>query len=543
MQVQWYSRSERRAGNPGYRIRGLFLRMLLLALAATLPVAVPVSSDNSQISSQASTQASTQGDGSQTSMNQTSGAQIDQPPSNTSGPASPTTSASARFGNQASLLSIEGAIGPALEDYFSRALEDAVAQSSSIVIVYMDTPGGLDAAMREMIKQITASPVPVATYVAPTGARAASAGTYILYASHIAAMAPGTNLGAATPVAIGGISLPGSEEEEGGEGAKNAMEKKIINDASAYIRGLAELHGRNVEWAELAVREAVSLEASEALRMNVIDVIAGDVDDLLRQIDGREVLVEGKKQVLHTAGLPVIHIEPDWRSRILMAITNPNVAYILMMVGIYGLILEFYNPGGLVPGVVGAICLILALYAMQMLPVNYAGMGLILLGVGLMVAEAFQPSFGMLGIGGLVAFVFGSIILLETDIPGFRIYLSVIATFAVVSALVFVVLVGLALKARSRPVVSGAEQLIGKEVKASEDFLLQDNSGYSGSVFIYGEIWSARCASPLLKNQEASVVAVEGLTLYLESAEEVTGSEKKTLSASTSDSSGTIQGA
>lgn len=434
-------------------------------------------------------------------------------------PASPPAS-TGKISSHATLLNIEGAIGPALEDYFARALEEAVAQSSTIVILQMDTPGGLDTAMRDMIKQITASPVPVATYVSPTGARAASAGTYILYASHLAAMAPGTNLGAATPVMIGGISLPGSEKDEsGGETKKSAMEKKIINDASAYIRGLAELHGRNAEWAELAVREAVSLEANEALQQNVIEVVATDVDDLLRQIDGRQVMVLSETQTLRTAGLPVTRIEPDWRSRVLMVITNPNVAYILMMVGIYGLILEFYNPGGLVPGVVGAICLILALYAMQMLPVNYAGVGLILLGVGLMIAEAFQPSFGMLGLGGVVAFVFGSIILLDVDIPGFRIYLSVIATFALVSALVFFAIVGLALKARSRPVVSGAEQLIGRLVRVSGDFQGEEGAEYVGPVFVHGESWRGRCSAPLLKNQMARVVAVEGLNLRLEEEE------------------------
>lgn len=422
--------------------------------------------------------------------------------------------------DHAVLLTIDGAIGPATEDYFRRALDDAIEQSPAIVILRMDTPGGLDTAMRDMIKLITASPVPVATYVAPTGARAASAGTYLLYASHIAAMAPGTNLGAATPVMVGGISLPGSEKDEsetaGESGGKSTMEHKIINDASAYIRGLAELHGRNVEWAELAVRESVSLEASEALAQNVVDVIASDVDDLLRQIDGREVMLQNKKHTLHTAGLSVTSMPPDWRSQVLMVITNPNVAYILMMVGIYGLILEFYNPGGLVPGVVGGICILLALYSFQMLPINYAGVGLILLGVALVIAEAFQPSFGILGIGGVVAFVVGSIILMDVDVPGFRIYLSVIATFAAVSALVLFAIVGLALKARTRPVLTGVEELVGKVGRVMDDFIGDQKTGYRGQVFVHSEIWGGHSAEPVLKNQEVRVSAVNGLLLDVE---------------------------
>ena len=416
------------------------------------------------------------------------------------------------------LLDIDGAIGPATEDYFRRALEEAIEKSPAVVILRMDTPGGLDTAMRDIIKQITASPVPVASYVAPSGARAASAGTYLLYASHIAAMAPGTNLGAATPVMVGGISLPGSEEdgEASGEGdAKSTMEHKIINDASAYIRSLAELHGRNVEWAERSVRESSSLEASEALAQKVIDIIAVDINDLLQQMDGREIILQNQKHTLHTAGLPVISIEADWRSQMLMVITDPNVAYILMMVGIYGLILEFYNPGGLVPGVVGSICLLLALYSFQMLPVNYAGLGLILLGIGLMVAEVFQPSFGVLGIGGVVAFVVGSVILMDVNVPGFRIYLSVIATFAVVSGLVLFAIVGLALKARTRPVVSGIEELIGKPGRVMDDFSQNEKAGYSGRVFIHSETWNGHSAEPLVKDQLVRVSGVSGLELSL----------------------------
>ncbi|MCK5336568.1 MAG: nodulation protein NfeD, partial [Gammaproteobacteria bacterium] len=360
-------------------------------------------------------------------------------------------------------LTIDGIIGPATDDYIERALETATLQQAELVVILMDTPGGLDSAMRGIIKNITNSSVPVATYVAPTGARAASAGTYILYASHIAAMSPGTNLGAATPVQIGGISPSDfkkkdkdsdkdqdKEEQSAPDDNKTTMERKVINDAVAYIRGLAQLHGRNQEWAEKAVREAASLPASDALKQNVIDIVATDMADLLKQIDGREVLVQGQKQKLKTAGLTLKEINPDWRSRFLSVITNPNIAYILMLVGIYGLIFEFSNPGAIVPGTIGAICLLLALYSFQLLPINYAGMALILLGVALMVGEAFEPSFGILGIGGVIAFVFGSIILMDTEAPGFGIDISVIATFAITSVMMFVFVIGMAIKARRR---------------------------------------------------------------------------------------------
>jgi membrane-bound serine protease (ClpP class) len=417
-------------------------------------------------------------------------------------------------------LTIEGAIGPATSDYVERALDSAVQQHARLVVIRMDTPGGLDTSMRDIIKHITNSPVPVATYVAPTGARAASAGTYILYASHIAAMAPGTNLGAATPVQIGGglPGAPGPEKEPGtqqedkpapAEG-KDAMQQKVVNDAVAYLRGLAELHGRNQDWAEQAVREAASLQASEALKLNVIDIVASSLNDLLEQIDGREVTVQGRKLILQTAGLTVVEYEPDWRNRLLGVITNPNVAYILLLIGIYGLIFEFANPGAIVPGTIGAISLLLALYALQLLPINYAGMGLILLGVALMVGEAFEPSFGILGIGGAVAFLFGSIILIETDVPGFGIDISIIITFTATSALVFIFIVGMAIKARRRPVVSGMEQLIGSEAIVLADFTDK------GPVSLHSETWQATTHTPLHKDQQVRVTGMKGLTLQVE---------------------------
>ena len=423
-------------------------------------------------------------------------------------------------------LTIEDVIGPATDDYIERALETAAQEQVELVLIRMDTPGGLDTAMRGIIKNITNSPVPIATYVAPTGARAASAGTYILYASHIAAMAPGTNLGAATPVQIGGMPTPNKEDKDK-EGkdkapppdATDPKTSKVINDAVAYIRGLAELHGRNQEWAEKAVREAASLQASEALKLNVIDLIANSVPDLLKQLDGYEVVVLGQKRTLHTAGLPLRQIEPDWRSRLLSVITNPNIAYILMLIGIYGLIFEFSNPGAIVPGTIGAICLLLALYSFQLLPINYAGVALILLGVALMVGEAFQPSFGMLGIGGTIAFVIGSIILMDTDTPGFGIDISIIITFAATSVLIFIFVIGMAIKARRRPVVSGMEELLGGEAIVDSDF------DHTGTVTIHSEHWSAVTEQPLRKGQSVKVTGLKGLILQVKPLEDINQEE------------------
>jgi len=413
-------------------------------------------------------------------------------------------------------LTIDDAIGPATDDYVGRAIENATLQEATLIVIQIDTPGGLDSAMRSIIKKITNSSVPIAVYVAPTGARAASAGTYILYSSHIAAMAPGTNLGAATPVQIGGFSPPDLDKEKDkadnpvSDNNKTTMQQKIINDAVAYIRGLAQLRGRNQGWAEKAVRESASLPAGDALKKNVIDIIATSTTDLLKQLDGREVFIQGQKHRLKTADLVVQEINPDWRSRFLSVITNPNIAYILMLIGIYGLILEFYSPGAIVPGTIGAICLLLAMYAFQLLPINYAGMGLILLGVALMVGEAFEPSFGMLGIGGVIAFVFGSIILMDTDAPGFGIDISLIAVFAVISVIMFVFIIDMAIKARRQPVVSGMEELLGSEALVIEDF------EQKGRVNIHSENWSALSDRPLQKGQYVKVIGINGLTLHVE---------------------------
>lgn len=409
-------------------------------------------------------------------------------------------------------MEIDGPIGPATSDYLERALERAAVQGAQLAVIRMDTPGGLDGAMRDIIKRILASPVPVAVHVAPGGARAASAGTYILYAAHIAAMAPGTNLGAATPVRIGAPptpAKPGQPErpKKDAAGDDDAMHRKLVNDAIAYIRGLAELRGRNADWAERAVREAASLSAERALELRVIDLVATDTADLLQKIDGRSVVVPGGERVLNLDGAALQSIAPDWRNRLLTVITDPNVAYVLLLLGIYGLLLEFYNPGGMVAGTTGAICLLLALYAFQVLPVNLAGLALMGLGIGLMVAEAFVPSFGALGIGGVAAFVLGSVMLLDTDVPGFTIDPMLIGAFAAASLLFFVLVLGYAVRAWHRPVVSGREEMLGGTAVALEDFC------GPGRVRIHSEIWSARSAVPVRAGQRVRVQDIDGLTL------------------------------
>ena len=407
------------------------------------------------------------------------------------------------------VLGIDDAIGPASADYLIRSLDQAQAQGAQLVVIRMDTPGGLDSAMRQMIKAILASPVPVATYVAPSGARAASAGTYILYASHVAAMAPGTNLGAATPVQIGGP--PGAPKDDKTKGSDDeTLSRKQVNDAAAYIRGLAQLRGRNADWAEKAVREAVSLPASEALRLNVIDQVADDLPALLRKLDGKTLEAAGQPHQLQTAGASLVEHLPDWRTRVLAVITNPSVALILIMVGVYGLLFEFMSPGSTVGGVVGGICLLLALYALQLLPVSFAGVALILLGIAFMIAEAFLPSFGVVGFGGIVAFVVGALILIDTDAPGFGIPLALIGTLALLSALLIGGVLGMALKARQRALVSGDAGLVGSLVTVTQ---VMAGNPFRGVVLAQGEQWQVQCATPLQAGQNVRVTARHGVML------------------------------
>lgn len=416
------------------------------------------------------------------------------------------------------VLEIKDAIGPATSDFFVRALGTARERGAEIVVLELDTPGGLDASMRDMIRATLASSVPVAMFVAPSGARAASAGTYLLYASHIAAMAPATNVGAATPVQIGGSSngeppakerapkKPDDQPQATDEPA-TAHERKAVNDAVGYIRSLAELRNRNADWAETAVRTAASLSAREALDRNVIDLIAADIPDLLRKANGRRVKLATGERVLETLGLSIERLEPDWRTRLLAVITNPNVAYLLLLAGVYGLLLEGYNPGAILPGVVGAISLLLGLYALQILPVNYAGLGLMALGVALIVAEGFAPSFGVLGLGGIAAFVVGSIFLLDTNVPGFEVARALIGGLALTAALAFLLTGTLLLRSRRTRVVTGAEQLLHETAVAIEDF---EETGF---VRIRGELWRGVANAPVRTGQRLRVTRVSGLTI------------------------------
>ena len=418
------------------------------------------------------------------------------------------------------ILTIDGPISPATADYAVRGIRKAAGSGAQLVVLRIDTPGGLDTSMRTLVKEILASPVPVATFVAPGGARAASAGTFILYASHVAAMAPGTNLGAATPVQIGGPGKDAQPQEpddkkagkgRGDESKGPALTRKQIEDAAAYIRSLAQMRGRNAQWGEQAVRDAVSLSATDALARDVIDLIARDTPELLDQLDGRAVKMQNGERKLQTRGAQTQAIDPDWRARLLAVIANPSVALILMMIGIYGLILEFANPGFIVPGIVGAMCLLLAFYAFQLLPVDYTGIALILLGIALIVAEAFASSFGALGIGGIAALAFGTVIFADPEELGsYAPSTTFLVALPAVLGAALLATVLLAMKARRRPVVSGIEDLVGARGEALEDFAQE------GWVQVRGERWRGRSPAPLARGQALRVTGISGLILSVE---------------------------
>ena len=445
-----------------------------------------------------------------------------------------------RADGTAVMVDLEGPLGVATAEYIIGSIEDAAERDAKLVIIRMDTPGGLVEPMRDIVQAILASPVPVATWVSPGGARADSAGTYILLASHIAAMAPTTHLGAATPVSLGGDDPPADRSpfdrppadnkqgenpenasDENGEGADeddahepptpdSAMERKVLNDAIAYIRGLAETHGRNADWAEKAVREASTLTASEALEQNVIDVIAADRSELLEKINGREINLQNASATLDTEALEVERIEPSWRIKLLSTISNPEIVLLLVAIGIYGLLFEGYNPGAIVPGVVGVICLLLAAYALQVIPVNYAGLALIVVGIALIVAEAFIPSFGALGLGGIAAFIFGAIMMFDSGIPGFGISITFVVAFGVISGAGLLLLVTYVVRLRNRGAVSGRGSIVGGTGLAMEDFQGK------GRVWLEGEAWHAVSDVPVKKDQFVVVRRMDGLILTVE---------------------------
>lgn len=414
------------------------------------------------------------------------------------------------------LINIKGAIGVGTHYHILRGLEAAKARNAGLVILRIDAPGGLVSATREIISAILASPIPVAVYVAPSGARAASAGTYIAYAAHVAAMAPGTHLGAATPVQMGAPSLPTAPKSPTGDKKdkppQSAMQKKVLNDAVAYIRTLAELRGRNADWAEKAVREGATLTAIVAEKNKVVDFLANGMNELLQKAHGREVKVAGGTRIINAAGAEVTAYEPGWKAKFITAVTNPNVAFILMLIGVYGIIFEFWNPGLTGSGIVGAVCLLVGFAALSVLPLNYAGLGLLVLGMALMAVEAFAPGFGILGIGGIAAFLIGSIFLFDPAGADFDLRLSwpVIVSATLTSALMLVLVLGMAVRASRRAVVTGAEEVAGSFGRVID--WEQD----AGRVRYHGEIWSAKSVFPLKQGDPVRIVTRDGLTLQVE---------------------------
>ncbi|MXZ43963.1 MAG: nodulation protein NfeD [Gammaproteobacteria bacterium] len=428
------------------------------------------------------------------------------------------------FASEVRVVTIEGAIGPATAHHITQSLETAAEDGVELVVIRLDTPGGLVDSLRVIVQDILSSPVPVCTFVAPNGARAASAGTYLSYASHISAMCPVSNIGSSTPVSMGSTpnnvpGLPGttdspdeSEESDGATGDDaTALDRKVMEDSVAYIKSLAELRGRNVEWAEQTVREAANLTASEALAINVTDYIAENVQDLLEQIHGTSVEnVAGNTVILDTADATVVEVETGWVYEFLKIITNPNVAYLLLIIGINAIIIELYNPGLGGAGILGIICLVLGAYALHLLPINYAGLALLVVGVILFVAEAITPSYGVFGLGGIISFIAGSLLLYNTDVPAFQISFAVVAAISTVTALLMIFVIRTALKQRKKGPVSGLDGLIGKQARVLADFTDE------GRVFAEGETWSAVTDVPLTRDDKVVVREIDGLTLKVE---------------------------
>ncbi|MEN8173951.1 MAG: nodulation protein NfeD, partial [Chloroflexota bacterium] len=402
-------------------------------------------------------------------------------------------------------LEIKGAIGPASSKYLKEGMSAAVRQNSLMVLIELDTPGGLSTSMREMIQEITNSTLPVIIYISPKGARAASAGTYLLYASHVAAMAPGTNLGAATPVSL----MPTPMITDSNTSGPSALEKKVINDAMAYIKSLAELNERNITWAVEAVKEAKSISAKDALNYGVIDLMAEDINELLNKLEGRSVTVSGKKITLKTEGAVIETFEADWKTKFLSIITDPNIAYMLLLIAIYGIFFELMNPGAIFPGVIGMISGVIALYALNMIPFNYAGLLLIILGIAFMVAEVFIAGFGILGIGGVLAFAFGSLLLFDADTLGSGVSIPLIIAFSLVSLGFFIFVLRFLLHSRSVKIVTGVDEMVGASAKVLES----TKEGYR--VRCHGEIWYAESNSVLEIGQNVRVESLSGLTLHV----------------------------
>jgi membrane-bound serine protease (ClpP class) len=418
------------------------------------------------------------------------------------------------------VIAFDGAIGPGSASYVVRSLQEAQRLDATVVVLRIDTPGGLDSAMRDIIRAMLASPVPVLAYVAPGGARAASAGTFILYAAALAAMAPGTNLGAASPVSLfaptrlaGSDAKPASDDGAADQPAnatpRDAELAKVTNDAVAYIRGLATLHARNADWAEKAVREAVSLSYDAALEQHVIDLVADDVPDLMAKANGRSVIVQGKLVLLDTSGLAIAEVEPGVRDRLLALLTDPSIVYLLLLAGLFGVAFEASHPGIYAPGAIGVICVLLGGYGLNLLPIDYAGLALVLLGLGLMAAEAFVQSFGAFVLGGMSAFVIGSLLMFGA--PGAQLPLTVIAAATLASAALFGLVLALLVRARRRPAVSGTAALVGAQGRTIDGW-----TGRQGEVIVQGERWRARAAGPLQSGQAIRIVGRDGLTLLVE---------------------------